>query len=258
MSLPPMVDTLISRVAAACSKTTVVNLSGGPVSMPWASQVPSIIQAWYGGNEAGNGIADVLFGDQNPCGKLPMSWPHEAQDDPTYLNFGNMQGRCLYGEDIYVGYRYYDKIGRPPQWSFGHGLSYTTFRLSDLVLETSSNSGAKAQNSIQTKAVFRIENTGSVAGAEVIQLYVAAGESNIARPTKELHGFEKYYLEAGESREVEILIDPYAMIYWDEIGENWCIEKGKYWVILATTSRDTEESLKALLTVQETTHWLGL
>ncbi|KAG4412629.1 hypothetical protein IFR04_014228 [Cadophora malorum] len=258
MSLPPMVDTLIWRVAAACPKTTVVNLSGGPVSMPWASQVPSIIQAWYGGNEAGNGIADVLFGDQNPCGKLPMSWPHEAQDDPTYLNFGNMQGRCLYGEDIYVGYRYYDKIGRAPRWSFGHGLSYTTFKLSDLVLKTSSNSGAKEQKFPQIKAVFRIENTGSVAGAEVVQLYVAALESNVARPTKELHGFEKCYLEAGESREVEILMDPYAMSYWDEIGENWCIEEGKYQAILATTSRDTEESLEALLTVHETTRWLGL
>lgn len=117
MSLPPNIDALITAVLAANPDTVVVNHSGTPVA--WDTLPPTLVQAWYGGNETGNGTADVLFGDYNPSGKLPLSWPADIRDTPAYLNFGSVKGRVLYGEDIYVGYKYYDKVGRPPLFAFG-------------------------------------------------------------------------------------------------------------------------------------------
>ena len=119
MDLPSNIDTLITRVLAANPKSIVVNQSGTPVTMPWIESAKAVLQAWYGGNETGNGIADVLFGDINPGGKLPISWPRRIQDNPTYHNFGSVRGRVLYGEDVYVGYRFYDKIDLEPLFPFG-------------------------------------------------------------------------------------------------------------------------------------------
>jgi beta-glucosidase len=119
MSLPPNIDEFITRVLTAAPNTVIVNQSGTPVSMPWHCLSSTLVQAWYGGNETGNGIADVLFGDFNPCAKLPLSWPADIKDTPAYLNFGSTNGRVLYGEDVYVGYKYYDKVERPPLFSFG-------------------------------------------------------------------------------------------------------------------------------------------
>jgi len=119
LSLPPNIDTLITRVLTLAPNTVIVNQSGTPVSMPWEPLSSSLIQAWYGGNETGNGIADVLFGDFNPCGRLPLSWPGDIRDSPAYLNFGAVNGRVLYGEDVYVGYKYYDMVERKPLFEFG-------------------------------------------------------------------------------------------------------------------------------------------
>jgi beta-glucosidase len=119
MDLPSDIDKLIARVLVANPKTVVVNQSGTPITMPWIGSATTVVQAWYGGNETGNGISDVLFGDVTPGGKLPLSWPHRLQDNPAYLNFGSMQGRVLYGEDIYVGYRFYDKMELEPLFPFG-------------------------------------------------------------------------------------------------------------------------------------------
>ena len=119
MSLPPNIDTLITRVLSLAPNTIIINQSGTPISMPWNSLCSSLIQAWYGGNETGNGIADVLFGDMNPCAKLPLSWPADIRDTPSFLNFGSTRGRVLYGEDVYLGYKYYDKVGRPALFGFG-------------------------------------------------------------------------------------------------------------------------------------------
>lgn len=269
MALPPGVDSLIARVASANPKTIVVNMSGSPVSMPWASHVPGIIQAWFGGNEAGNSIADVLFGDFNPCGKLPMSWPHDEKCNPSFLNFGSTQGRCIYGEDIYVGYKYYDRVGRGLHWSFGHGLSYTSFEISSLKLvsadegdEDGNGKGNRIKTFPATYATVTVENTGHVAGAEVVQLYIAAPTSTMPRPNKELHGFVKVHLEPGQKQEVKIDIDPYAMSYWDELERNWCIEKGKYRVTVSSTSSDNlgekRPRLGSWLEIARTKRWLGL
>ncbi|TAQ86959.1 hypothetical protein B7494_g4714 [Chlorociboria aeruginascens] len=229
MGLPPNIDHLISRVLTLAPGTVIVNQSGTPVSMPWHKQASTLIQAWYGGNETGNGIADVLFGDFNPCAKLPLSWPEDIKDTPAYLNFGSTRGRVLYGEDIYVGYKYYDKVERPPLFPFGHGLSYTTFSLTSISLSTS------LSNHHYFSANVTVKNTGSRPGSEILQLYIKAPESPTQRAVKELHGFEKVYVEAGEEKTVEIPIDKFATCFWDESEMQWCSEQGKYEVMVTTS-----------------------
>jgi beta-glucosidase len=119
MDLPPNIDALITRVLAANPSTVIVNQSGTPVTMPWASSAKAIVQAWYGGNETGNGIADVLFGDVNPSAKLPLSWPKHVSHNPAYLNWGSVRGRVLYGEDYWVGWKGYERVGRELLFPFG-------------------------------------------------------------------------------------------------------------------------------------------
>ncbi|KAL3474583.1 glycosyl hydrolase family 3 N terminal domain-containing protein [Aspergillus californicus] len=240
MDLPPGIDEMISRVLeVAANKTVIVNQSGMPVTMPWADQAKSIIHAWYGGNETGHGISDALFGDVSPCGKLSLSWPIDARHNPAYLNFASVGGRVLYGEDIYVGYRFYEKTGRDVLFPFGHGLSYTTFAVSP----ESSVSPSKFTPENPPIATIRVKNTGKVAGAQVLQLYVAAPESPTARPQKELQGFEKVFLQPGEEKQVGIMLDKYATSLWDEIEEMWKSEAGVYQVLIGTSSEDIHHSL---------------
>ncbi|KAL4911036.1 hypothetical protein BDW74DRAFT_184573 [Aspergillus multicolor] len=223
MDLPGGIDKMISRVLdIAADKTVVVNQSGTPVTMPWESKAKSIVHAWYGGNETGHGIADVLLGDVNPCGKLSLSWPIDVKHNPAYLNYASVNGRVLYGEDIYVGYRFYEKTGREVLFHFGHGLSYTTFAVSPRASIIPSIFIAENPPT----ATVRVKNTGEVAGAQVLQLYVAAPNSPTARPQKELQGFVKVFLQPGEEKTVDIRIDKYATSFWDEIEEMWKSEAG--------------------------------
>lgn len=163
MDLPPGIDELIAAVVAANPNTVVVNQSGTPVTMPWAGKVGAIVQAWYGGNETGNAIADVLFGDRNPSGKLSLSWPIKVQDNPAFLNYRTEGGRTIYGEDVYVGYRFYEFLGREVLFPFGHGLSYTSFEFSGL---------AVTEKDGKLDVSVKVKNTGKTAGAEVVQVYV--------------------------------------------------------------------------------------
>ncbi|KAL2854427.1 hypothetical protein BJY01DRAFT_231852 [Aspergillus pseudoustus] len=225
MDLPPGIDRMITQVLkVAADKTVIVNQSGTPVTMPWVDRAKSIVHAWYGGNETGHGIADVLFGDINPCGKLSLSWPIDVKHNPAYLNYASVGGRVLYGEDIYVGYRFYEKTGREVLFPFGHGLSYTTFEVS---AEVSVSPDIFTPQSPLT-ATVRVKNTGKVAGAQVLQLYVAAPNSPTPRPQKELQGFEKVFLQAGEEKIVDIKLDEYATSFWDEIEQMWKSEAGIY------------------------------
>ncbi|KAL2814483.1 hypothetical protein BJX63DRAFT_420819 [Aspergillus granulosus] len=223
MDLPPGIDRMITQVLkVAGDKTIIVNQSGTPVTMPWVDRAKSIVHAWYGGNETGHGIADVLFGDINPCGKLSLSWPIDVKHNPAYLNYASVGGRVLYGEDIYVGYRFYEKTGREVLFPFGHGLSYTTFAVSPEV----SVLPQTFRPEHPPTATVQVKNTGKVAGAQVLQLYVAAPNSPTPRPQKELHGFEKVFLQAGEEKVVDIKLDKYATSFWDEIEEMWKSEAG--------------------------------
>jgi beta-glucosidase len=248
MDLPGTMNALISAVAAANPSTVVVMQSGTPVEMPWVNNVKAMIHAWYGGNETGNAIADVLFGNVNPSAKLPLSFPKRIQDNPAFLNYVTERGRTLYGEDVYVGYRWYEMLDLPALFPFGHGLSYTSFNISDLSVTKSDT-----QLSISAK----VTNTGPVAGAEVVQMYVAQKNPSIKRPKKELKGFKKVYLEKGESKTVEVLIEvKYATSFWDEVRDSWISEKDTYDVLVGSTS--AEVPLTASFEVEKTNWWKGL
>ncbi|KAH0194528.1 glycoside hydrolase family 3 protein, partial [Aureobasidium melanogenum] len=242
MKLPGHLDRLISAVAEANPRTAVVIQSGTPVEMPWLSKVPALLQAWYGGNETGNGVADVVFGDVNPCGKTSLSFPIRNEDNPAFLNYRSEAGRVLYGEDVYVGYRYYDTLSRPVAFPFGHGLSYSTFSFSGLKLESPSDSEG---NFI---ARVTVRNTGKVAGAQVAQLYISPLSPSIRRPTKELKAFTKVYLEAGEEKTVELKVAlKYATSFWDESRNAWLSEKGKYKAIVSDSSAASKSANHSLI-----------
>ena len=253
MDLPPGVDKLISSVlAVAKNKTVIVNHSGTPVAMPWEPQAQAIIQAWYGGNETGHGVADILFGDVSPSGKLPLSWPSDVRHNPTYLNFGSVGGRVLYGEDVYVGYRFYDKTRCPPLFPFGHGLSYTTFQVSPII----EVGPVSHLTSLPAAVRVYVKNTGHAPGSEVLQLYVSAPQPAIGRPDKELHGFQKTFLQPGEERAVDIVIDPYATSFWDEIEGKWKSEVGEYELLVGVSSQEIVS--KGSFTLNQTRYWQGL
>lgn len=255
MDLPPPMDQLISAVAAANPRTVVVMQSGTPVHMPWIHDVASVVQAWYGGNETGNVIADVLFGDANPSGKLPLSFPVRCRDNPAFLNYRTEGARVLYGEDVYVGYRYYEFADRDVLFPFGHGLSYTTFALGGLDVRTATTDGHR----VTVEA--SVTNTGGVRGAEVVQVYVAPKQpAKVRRPLKELKGFAKVDLAAGETRRVTVELDArYAASYWDEDRGKWCAEKGDYEVIVSDSSAAVEgKTLRGSFTIPETFWWSGV
>jgi beta-glucosidase len=198
--------------------------------MPWHSKAKAILHAWYGGNEGGNGIADVVFGQVNPSGKLPLTFPKRLKDNPTYLNYRSESGRVLYGEDIYVGYRYYEQVEVPPLFAFGHGLSYTTFLLEDLELQTQAQ-----QEHISVHCT--LINTGSCVGAEVIHVYIAPVSPPIKRPIKELKAFTKRFLQPAQSFNVETPIDILRdTSFWEEKNGKWCSSAGEYNVVVGTSS----------------------
>ncbi len=249
MSLPGHMDALIAAVSASNPSTIVVMQSGTPVGMPWASSVKGLIHAWYGGNETGNAIADVLFGDVNPSAKLPLSFPKRVQDNPAFLNYRTERGRVLYGEDVYVGYRWYEQLDLPVLFPFGHGLSYTTFSYSDL---------AVSKTDSEIKISVKLTNTGSVPGAEVVQVYISQKNPSIRRPIKELKGFKKVVLEKGESKVVEIVLETkYAASFWDELRDAWVVEKDEFEVIVVGSS-DTKGALRGKFEVEKTFYWKGL
>ncbi|KAK9481527.1 glycoside hydrolase superfamily [Lipomyces starkeyi] len=250
MKLPGATDTLVGAVLDANPNTVVVVQSGTPVEMPWISKAKAVVQAWYGGNETGNGIADILFGDVNPSGKLPLSFPVKVQDNPAYLNYRSERGRTLYGEDIYIGYRYYEAVEKDVLFPFGHGLSYSTFEFSDLAVKVDAESGTLT---VKTK----IANVSGPSGAEVVQVYIHQHNPSIGRPPKELKGFSKITVAAGESKTVEIVLEIKRVTsFWDETENAWISEKDTYDVLVGASSTDIKQS--AQFATEKTIWWNGL
>ncbi|RAH66027.1 beta-glucosidase H [Aspergillus aculeatinus CBS 121060] len=261
MDLPPGSDEMITRVLAANPNAVVVIQSGTPVTMPWVHQAKGLLHAWFGGNECGNGIADVLYGDVNPAAKLPVTFPVRLQDNPSFLNFRSERGRVLYGEDVYVGYKYYEKVDLAPLFPFGHGLSYTTFTRQNLRITASSapeqaHLAAAAADGEPITATVAVTNTGALPGAEIVQLWVLPPPTGVNRPKRELKGFAKVHLQPGETKEVEITVEKkLATSWWDEQRAKWASEKGVYEVHVTGTG---EGVLKGEFTVEKTRFWLGL
>ena len=233
MKLPGAQNELIDRVAKANKNTIVVLNVGSPVEMPWIDKVRAVLQLWYDSQEQGNALADILFGDENPSGKLPTTFPVRLEDNPAYINYPGENGKVRYGEGIFVGYRYYDKKKVDPLFPFGYGLSYTTFKYSNLKLS------AKSITPSQTlKVKLDITNTGKVTGKEIVQLYVRDIESTFARPEKELKAFEKVELKPGQTETVTFTLDREAFWYFDTIKISWSIEPGEFEILVGASSRD--------------------
>jgi beta-glucosidase len=233
MELPGAQVELIEKVAAANPNTIVVLNTGSPITMNWLDKVAAVVQTWYSGQEAGNAIADVLFGDVNPSGKLPQTFPKRLQDNPAYINYPGENGRVLYGEGIFVGYRYYDKKDIEPLFPFGYGLSYTTFAYRDLALNAAEYT---LGDEIQVNVV--VENTGARAGKQVVQLYVRDVESSLMRPEKELKAFVKVALEPGQAKTVTFTLDRDALSFYDPARKRWVAEPGEFEVLVGSSSRD--------------------
>ncbi|KAL0938437.1 Cel3c [Colletotrichum truncatum] len=245
MSMPPHVDELISAVLAAQPNAIIITQAGNPISMPWRHNANSIIHCWYGGNEAGNAVADVVFGRINPSGKLPMTFPARLEDNPAFLGFGSDNGKVHYSEDIFVGYKWYEARKMKVAFPFGHGLSYTTFQISDLQVSP-------------TRVQVSISNTGKRAGAEVIRLYIGyattAPKSRFSRPPRALMGFKKVHLESGENVTVVIPIDRCSTAVWDEKRNSWCCEKGSYSASIVSG----EHVLEGKFELDKSIFWNGL
>ncbi|TGE08851.1 glycosyl hydrolase [Hymenobacter fodinae] len=235
MKMPFGQDELIQAVLKANPNTVVVLMGGGPIDVSaWAGQTKSIVEAWYPGMEGGNAIAHVLFGDVNPSGKLPFTFPVKLEDSPAHKlgEYPSTPGNPLkqtYKDDIFVGYRYYDTYNVAPQFAFGHGLSYTTFKYSGLSVTPSGKSAT---------VKLTVTNDGKTAGAEVVQVYVKDEKASVKRPEKELKGFEKVFLKPGESKVVTLTLDQNAFQYYDEGKKQWVLEPGKFDVLVGGSSRD--------------------
>ncbi|HPH84581.1 MAG TPA: glycoside hydrolase family 3 C-terminal domain-containing protein [Ferruginibacter sp.] len=232
MNMPFGQDELIKAVQQANPKTVVVLMGGGAIDMTqWIGQAPAIVQAWYPGMEGGNAIAKILFGDINPSGKLPMSFPKKLQDEPAQV-LGEYPGadsiNVHYFDDIYVGYRYYDTYKVDPQFAFGHGLSYTRFEYSDLKLTANGKRGA---------VTFKVKNIGKTAGADVAQVYVKQAKSAIPRPEKELKGFKKVFLQAGEQQTISIELNEESFQYFNDVINEWVMEPGVFNIMVGNSSR---------------------
>ena len=231
MQMPFGQDELIKAVLKANPKTIVVLMGGGAIDMSgWVNNAPAIMQAWYPGMEGGTALAKLIFGDANPSGKLPMTFPKKLEDHPAHKlgEYPGNQGYVYYYDDIYVGYRYFDTYKVEPQFAFGHGLSYTSFEYSNIKL----TARGKA-----VEVTFSIKNTGKQAGAEVAQLYVKQERSTLPRPEKELKGFDKVFLQPGESKTVTIKLDENAFSYYSDISHVWVKEKGVFDIQVGSSSR---------------------
>jgi beta-glucosidase len=235
--LPGRQDELVARVAAANPRTVVVLQTGGPIEMPWLGDVAAVLEAWYPGQEAGNAIADVLFGVTDPGGRLPQSCPRRWADNPTQAQdpevYPGKDGKVRYEEGIFIGYRHYDRMGIAPLFPFGYGLSYTEFSLRGLELD---DSRFEADGTVGVS--FTLTNTGARAGSTVAQVYVSDDISSAPRPARELKGFAKLALPAGESRRVRVELDDRAFAYFRPEAKHWLVEAGGFTITVGFSAAD--------------------
>jgi beta-glucosidase len=219
-------DKLVEAVVSNNPKTIVVNSTGVAVALPWINKVSAFIQAWFPGQEAGNAIADIISGAVNPSGRLPISWPKRIEDAPAYGNFPGTKDKdgqltVKYEEGVFVGYRHYDRIAAGKiHFPFGFGLSYTTFEISNTEVSQSIHGFFKV--------TATLKNTGSLAGATVVQLYVGRKQQSPEHPVKTLAAFKKVFVEAGKEEVVEMELGLKDFAYFDESASKWVVERGQY------------------------------
>ncbi|MDR1465269.1 MAG: glycoside hydrolase family 3 C-terminal domain-containing protein [Oscillospiraceae bacterium] len=233
LDLPPCQNELIRAVAKVQPNVVVVLHNGSPVILPWLDEVSAVLESHLGGEAVGGAQVDLLFGAQSPCGKLAETFPLRLQDTPCYENFPGNPLTVEYREGIYVGYRYYDKAEKTVQFPFGYGLTYTTFAYSDLTLSAESITPDDTLD-----VALTVTNTGDFDAAEIVQIYVAAPDSAVFRAPKELKGFAKIFLKAGESGTVTVTLDARSFSYYHTGLGDWAVENGNYQILAAASSRD--------------------
>ncbi len=240
LNLPYNQDKLISELAKVNKNLVVVNISGNAVAMPWVNEVPAILQGWYLGTESGNALAAVLVGDVNPSGKLPFSFPVKLEDNSAHAlgEFPGKNGQETYNEGIFVGYRWHDKKNIKPLFSFGYGLSYTTFEYGKVTAE-------KKEITSSDKITFTVtvKNTGKREGSEIVQLYISDLKSSLPRPVKELKGFEKVSLKAGETKTISFTIDKAALSFFDDKKHEWVAEPGDFEALIGASSTEIKSKI---------------
>jgi beta-glucosidase len=242
-ALPPMQNEMIQQIARRNPNVILALTGGGNVDMrPWIDRVPAVLHLWYPGQEGGTALAEILFGEQNPEGKLPVSFETAWEDNPTHDSYDPQAGKetdtphIRYTEGVFLGYRFYESPSVNhgdvrPRFPFGFGLSYTTFQYSGLQL----SSQTVPRNGSLT-VTFRVTNRGSVAGADVAQVYVGETDAMLPRPAIELKGFQKVSLQPGETKTVTLTLDDRAFAYWSPESKQWTVDRGKFVVSVGNSS----------------------
>jgi beta-glucosidase len=233
LKIPDNQVALINAVYEVQKNIVVVLSNGAPIEMPWLDQVKGLLEGYLGGQAIGGAVADLLFGDANPSGKLAETFPKQLSDNPSFLFFPGDGDRVEYREGIFVGYRYYDSKNVEPLFPFGHGLSYTTFEYSELSVDK------RVLNDQDTLTLnVKVKNTGETAGKEIVQLYVKDVHSSVVRPEKELKGFNKVGLQPGEEKIVTFSLEKRAFAYYNTELHDWHVESGEFELLVGSSSRD--------------------
>ncbi len=233
LNMPNCQNTLIAKIAEVQKNVIVVLHNGSPVLMPWKDQVKGIVEAYLGGQAVGRAVVNILYGNVNPSGRLPETFPARLEDTPCYLTYGKGGDHAVYQEGMFVGYRYYTSVGRDVLFPFGYGLSYTEFAYSDLKLDRE-----QMTDQDTLTVTVKVKNTGSRKGKEVVQLYVSPDDGETIRPALELRGFEKIELEPGQEREVDFTLDMRAFAYWNEEIHDWYVDSGEYQIRIGKNAQE--------------------
>jgi beta-glucosidase len=235
LDLPANQLMMLQALAQVHERPIVILANGGVVRVStWEGQVSAILECWLSGQAAGGAAVDLLLGAANPSGKLAETIPVRLQDNSSYLNFPGEEGIVRYGEGIFIGYRAYDKIVQHVSYPFGFGLSYTTFRISDVDVSTT---GSVADGDLAVTVTASVSNIGQRAGAEVVQVYVGDVEASVARPLRELKGFAKVHLEPGETKQVSCELGERAFAFWSQRFRQWVVESGEFMIAVGNSSR---------------------
>jgi beta-glucosidase len=245
LDLPDNQVALLEALAGVHDRLVVVLANGSVVRKSrWDSHAAAILECWLSGQAAGGAAVDLLTGTANPSGKLAETIPLRLEDNPSFFNFPGDPGIVRYGEGVFVGYRGYDRAKRDVSYPFGFGLSYSTFDLRDLGVDIA---GSVAGGDLRVTVRITVVNTGDVAGGEVVQVYVGDREASVSRPVRELKGFDKVFLEPGQSGQVSIELDERAFAFWSERDERWLVESGEFEIAVGSSSRDLP--LRSVITV---------
>ena len=244
-ALPGAQDLLIQKLSEVDKNTVVVVNAGGNVDMSsWLDRVPALLYGWYPGQEGGTALAQILFGEYSPSGKLPVSFERRIEEGATYNSYHLKPGThgVAYTEGVFLGYRHFDRSTVKPLFPFGFGLSYTTFGYSKLTVSHGPG---------EIKVSFTIKNTGSRRGSEIAQVYVGDSHSHVPRPVKELKGFAKVDLEPGEEKTLSVTLDRRSFAYYDIVGKNWMVEPGTFSIFVGSSSEKIELQRDVTLTSKD-------